>query len=235
MTAAILSSVLCVTAGAATEAPSETLAVKGPGGVISSWTSSLGASVMGSAWTFNGGSSAGGDAPVQYSVAGGPPPVLGFDFSFFNDTEFTQTFFVMVSLPVAPHAGATKIGATIGGSVTDSNFDGVGSVRASTGESSIFTAFIDGTPWLTLFNAPYVAEVPFTGGTEILGPDGDGLPGPTLDGPVGIWTYISVTLKFDLTAGDRASFTGVFIVDYVPTPAGVLAFLGLGLLRRRRA
>jgi len=224
---------ITLSAGAATETAPAMQFSMSIGSNQSSWTDVFGASAGGTLWSYNSSHLMQGGG-MHYALEVDPDPILGFDFSFFNDTLQTQTFFVMVSLPVTPFAGATKIGASIGGSVTDANFDGIGNLKTTAGQSSIFKGWIDGAEWMTLFDAPYDVFVPYTGATEILGPDVDGLPGPSIDGPGLVSNSMSVTLMFDLSAGDRASFTGVFIVEYVPTPAGALALLGLGLLRRRR-
>lgn len=185
-------------------------------------------------WNYTGGmkTSNGG---MSYVVQADPDPILGFDFSFFNDTGATQTFNVLVTLPVTPWAMGTTMGASIGASVTDTSGNG-SALMSSSGGTPVFRAYTDWVPAasaaMSLFNSPFALPVGIAGGTSI---DSDmaGLP-LGLPGPMSVTTNIAIELTFDLTAGDRASFTGAFIVEYVPTPAGALAFLGLGFLGRRR-
>jgi hypothetical protein len=200
-------------------------------GMRNLWADSFGVtSANSSLWNFEG-KEKNDNGGMTYAIYADPDPILGFDFSFFNNTGITQTFNVIVTLPVAPWANATNIGASIGASVTDADFSG-NAALSSVGGGSVFKGDIDGTTWLPLFTNINVTA-PFTGGTSTIS-DVDGLPGPANPGPFGVTTDISITLTFDLTAGDRASFTGVFIVEYVPAPASALAFLGLGILGRRR-
>lgn len=182
----------------------------------------------GQTWTDAGG--------LVYEVYADPDPILGFDFSFFNNTAATQTFNVVVTLPVTPWANGTLLGASIGASVTDTSGNG-NAVLSAAGATPIFQGYTDWTgvgdsAVMSLFDAPFSLPVAITGGTSI---DSDiaGLP-VGLPGPMAVTTNIAIELNFDLTAGDRASFTGAFLVEYVPAPAGALAFVGLGFLGRRR-
>lgn len=199
---------------------------------VANWTDSWGISAGGPFWSYNSSYSSPGGS-VHYQLLVDPDPILGFDFGFVNDTNEVQVFNIIVSLPVAPFGGATKIGGSIAGSVTDQNKDGYASF-ATVDSLPIYHGTIDGESWLTLFDAPYLAEVTVPGGTTDLGPDADGLPGATKDGPVGVSDIISIELTFELSPGDYANLNGLFIVQYVPTPAGALVLLGLAAKRRRR-
>jgi len=231
ITGSVSALVLCALAGAETETAPTIHFDMSIGGASSLWTDSFGlAAEDSSLWYYAGGQS-NSNGSLTYTLYADPDPILGFDFSFHNTTGSTQTFNVIVTLPVTAWANATMIGASIGASVTDANFDG-SAFLSSVGGGDIFNGKIDGATWLPLFSAVNVG-VPFNGGTSTIS-DVDGLPGPSNPGPFGVTTDIAITLTFDLTAGDRASFTGVFIVEYVPAPAGALAFAGLGFLGRRR-
>lgn len=222
---------LCTLAGADTVTSPTIQLDMTVGGMRNVWSDSFGVTSANSTlWNFDG-KEKNSNGGMKYDIYADPDPILGFDFSFFNNTGITQTFNVIVTLPVGAWANGTNIGASIGASVTDADFSG-NAVLSSVGGGSIFEGKIDGSTWLPLFNNVSVAA-PFTGGTSTIS-DVDGLPGPSNGGPFSVTTDISVTLTFDLTAGDRASFTGVFIVEYVPAPAGALAFLGLGVVGRRR-
>jgi len=226
----------CALASAATETAPTISFNMTIGSTGASWSDSAGVikapdstiwNYAGKAWTGNG--------TMAYIVQADPDPILGFDFSFFNDTGATQTFNVLVTLPVTPWAMGTTMGASIGASVTDTSGNG-SAMLSSSGGTPVFRAYTDWVPAATaamsLFDSPFALPVGITGGTSI---DSDvaGLP-VGLPGPMSVTTNIAIELTFDLTAGDRASFTGAFVVEYVPTPAGALAFLGLGFLGRRR-
>lgn len=197
----------------------------------SSWQDAFGTAIADSTLWSYGGSMSNAGGSLEYSLYADPDPVLGFDFSFWNTSEETQAFSVVVTLPVAVWANATTIGASIGGSVTDANSDG-DALLSSISNGPVFNGLIDGAAWLPLFEGISVTA-PYAGGTTIIS-DVDGLPGPSKPGPLGVDFTISITLDFNLTPGDRASFTGVFIVEYVPAPSAALLLVGGALLGRRR-
>lgn len=55
-----------------------------------------------------------------------------------------------------------------------------------------------------------------------------GTPIPSFPGPAVVNT-IGISFKFDLTGSDRATGSGVFVVEAVPEPSTAL-LLGLGLI-----
>ncbi|MFO0895257.1 MAG: hypothetical protein U0574_09940 [Phycisphaerales bacterium] len=203
----------------------------GIGGSQFGWQDSSGAQGASSMWEYKNGQSF-DQGGMVYALEVDPDPYIGFSFEFFNNTASTQLFSVTMTLPVGFWNQGSLIGASIGGSVTDANFDGVGVLSSAGGP--IFDGKVDGSTQLTLFNDPFSVSVPFFGATATLGPETAGLPGPSIAGPGLVTTDMSITLTFSLTAGDRASFTGIFVMQYIPAPAGVLALAGLVGLRRRR-
>jgi len=231
ITGLIATTLLCGTSIAETETAPTINFNMSIGFVSSVWSDSFGVAAGNSSLWHYSGQQSNSAGTIGYAVYADPDPVLGFDFSFSNDTQFTQTFNVFMTLPVTAWPGATTIGASIGASVTDANFDGIGMLSSVAG-GPIFDGTIDGVSWLALLHDVNL-DVPEAGGTSTID-DVDGLPGPSNEGPVAVNEYISISLTFDLSAGDHASFSGVFIVEYIPAPAGALAFLGLGLVGRRR-
>ncbi|MBM4113508.1 MAG: hypothetical protein FJ253_09105 [Phycisphaerae bacterium] len=202
------------------------------GGNLCTWTDSWGVSAGGPYWAYNDSYEAPGGS-MMYQLLVDPDPILGFDLGFTNTTETDQDFHIVLSLPVAPFSGGTKIGGMISGSLVDESEDGFAAV-SSVGTLPIFDATIDDVTWLTLFDSPFQALVTEVGGTTEIGPDADGLPGTSKDGPFVVQDLISVELNFRLSAGDTVWFNGIFIVEYVPAPPAALLLVGLIAKRRRR-
>jgi len=153
-----------------------------------------------------------------------PDPTITNVFSVTNNTAGTQSFVVSVLLPTSISFGPPSlIRGSIQGGATDNNFDGV--TLSSTPGFSIYDATIDGATVRTLFDDPTSASGP---GSVSLGATSFGIP---LQESIGVATNatIGLVLRFDLTAGDSASFTANFDVQPVPEP-GTAVMLGLGLV-----
>ncbi len=172
-----------------------------------------------------------------------PDPFISSAFGFQNISLSTMSFVISVSMPVAPLGPSTLIGGSMGGSVTDSSFDGLGGV-STVGAAAIYTGTIDGVgvvPIAELHPAPYsTAPFAFAGDTVSITPVSFGLPGPSAPGPPALLS-IGITNVFSLSAGDSVSMTNFFIVEPVPEPS-TMALASLGILtltwfaaRRRRA
>ena len=162
-----------------------------------------------------------------------PDPTITNVFSVTNNTAGTQSFVVSVALPTSISFGPPSlIRGSIQGGATDNNFNGV--TLSNTGTSSIYDGLIDGASVRTLFDDPTSASGP---GSVSLGATSFGIPVQESI-PVATLTSIGLVLRFDLTAGDSASFTANFDVQPVPEP-GTALLVGLGLaglaLRRERA
>lgn len=152
-----------------------------------------------------------------------PDPTITNVFSVTNNTMATQSFVVSVLLPTSVSFGPPSlIRGSIQGGATDNNFDGV--TLSNTGTLSIYDALIDGATVRTLFDNPTSAS---GAGSVSLGATSFGIP---LQESIAVATNatIGLTLRFDLTAGDSASFTSNFDVQPVPEP-GTAMLIGLGL------
>ncbi len=180
-----------------------------------------------------GGWDNGGWTVDSWDLALDPDPTISNVFSVTNNTAATQTFVVSVLLPTGISFGPPSlIRGSIQGGATDNNFDGVTLSNAS--GFSIYEGLIDGAVVRTLFDDPTSVSGP---GSVSLGSAPFGIP---VQESIAVATNatIGLTLRFDLTAGDSASFTANFDVQPVPEP-GTALLMGLGLAglaaTRRRA
>jgi len=142
-----------------------------------------------------------------------------------------------VTLPISPAVTPSSlVGGSIGVTVTDSNFDGVGTV-ASAGAGTLYTGVNDVTDVLGLLGPGFSLSVPFAGGSNTTSAFA-GLPGPTLPGPAALST-ISIRHSFTLTPGDSVGLTSFYVVQVVPEPTTLLlvslGLAGLTAAGRRRA
>jgi hypothetical protein len=169
---------------------------------------------------------------MTWDIQADPDPFLTASFSITNNTNATQTYTTTIFLPIAPALSAPTL---IGGSAqvgisTDDN----GGTVSSVGGDTIYTALIDGVPVAGLFGPGYSFTRPaFT--TDQSGVSEFGTPIPSMPGPAAN-ASIAIRFTFDLTPGDSASMTGLFVV--VPEPGTVALIVpvlaGMGLWRRRR-
>ena len=155
-------------------------------------------------------------------------PGLGFGLSITNTQSFTETFSVVLDVQVPGWSNGTLQGASIGGSVSDTNFDGT-ALTSSVPDTFDGTSQIELGVWLDVLVSQFA-------GTDTFGPFSTGLSGgsATIIGPQSTQGNLAIQIDFTLSAGDTASFSGGYLVDYVPAPAGLLALSGLVLARRRR-
>src|SRR5262245_12818835 len=154
-----------------------------------------------------------------------------------NNAAVTQQFTLTFTLLTAPVLPSSLTGGSVAGGVTDNN--GNGATLSTIPGSALYTARIDGVGFQTLFPDPTSVSVvnPFES-ADLVPPGAFGVPIPFLPGP-NVATSIGIQYNFALTAGDAASFTGVFDVEPIPEP-GTAALFGLGLgglalLGRRRS
>lgn len=198
----------------------------------------------GSAWgnpngtfSFLGSKGQAGNYGLGWSMLVNPDPFVIANFVVTNNSAFDQTFSITVTLPTNSGNLNSFIGGSVTGSVTDLNGDGA--TLSSPAAGSIYSAIIDNNVVETLLDDPFsVSTGAFQSNT--VGPADFGSPIPSQPYLPLVTTNIGITLTFTLSAGDSASFTSIFVVEYavIPGPAG-LAMLGVAGLfagsRRRRA
>ncbi len=162
-------------------------------------------------------------------------PFISASVDVINNTAGTQTYTLLFTLPISPAiTGGTLMGGSVQGGLTDANGDGIGTL-STVGAAPLYYGQVDGLNVLPLFSSPMSMTVPYAFGSTSQSASA-GLPGPTLPGPANAMTSIGILYQFSLTAGDRATFTGVFDLVPVPEPGSLslLAIGGLMLVCRRR-
>jgi hypothetical protein len=173
---------------------------------------------------------------LSWEATVNPDPFVNGVFSLTNLSAVTQTFILSVTLPIIPQGPLTKIGGSVGLTLTDSNNNGVASVTDA--GDGIYFGQIDGADVLELFNDPYSLSVAFAGQT-VVDSDLAGLPGPTILGPAATAT-IGIYHRFKLTPGDSIGLTSFFVVEAVPEASSMslvgaagATLVGFGAFRRR--
>jgi hypothetical protein len=132
----------------------------------------------------------------------------------------------------------------MGGSVTDTNFDGLGGI-STVAPDALYTGMIDGVgvvPAAELYPDPFsTLPYSFPGDTENILATSFGLPGPTVPGPA-VGVSIGIVNKFSLSSMDSVSMTNFFVVEPIPEPSSIVlaalagvALLWCGARRRRRS
>jgi len=174
----------------------------------------------------------------DWSLEVNEDPYVSQAFGFKNNSPLTQTFVIVNSIPILPVGPASVMGGSAGGSVTDSNFDGLGGVSTLPGVP-LYIALIDGAPVpsTALHADPFSQGFLFPGHTANIQDTLFGLPGPTLPGPAAS-TDIGIRSEFRLSGGDSIAMTNFFVIESVPEPGTAslmgLGLAGLGLLGRKR-
>ncbi|RMF81201.1 MAG: PEP-CTERM sorting domain-containing protein [Planctomycetota bacterium] len=161
-----------------------------------------------------------------------PDPFIAANFTLVNTFSSTLTFNLVSTLPVAfPLPAPTLMGGSTGGSITDANFDGIGTA-ATAAPDAFYRGLIDGAAVLPIYPDPSSWSVPFAGGTATIPAVNAGLPGPTLPGPA-VLSDIGIHHTFTLTPGDSIAVTSFFVVVPEPSSLLLLAIGGVFAARRR--
>jgi len=157
----------------------------------------------------------------DWNITVDPDPLINATLGITNNTAITKHFDILFTLPVgSPFTFGTMNGSMSAG-FQDLNNSGLVSLT-----NVNWSGRIDGVNVmsLTTFDAT-------------CGPGSPGCIGnliPVSDGPLpsgAVNSNIGIRLTFDLSAGDRATFTNFFEVIPVPLPAALWLFgAGLGLL-----
>jgi hypothetical protein len=162
-------------------------------------------------------------------------PFVTSNFSVLNNTAVNQIYTIIVMLPVPAIGPSTLVGGSVQGGITSDISPGTLSTFAP---SAMYTALIDGVavPGGLLYSNPTsVSSGAFLSNT--LGSAAFGMPIPSLAGPA-VASSIGIQLRFQLTPGDQASFTSVFVVEPIPEPATFAmlsgGLVGLATFGRRR-
>ncbi len=150
-----------------------------------------------------------------------------------NNSNSTQGFSLLMSLPVARAILSPLERGSIVGTVTDLSFDDA-LVSAPPG-GSIYTSRIDTVDEVSLLSDPFSQAAGGPLQSHVVGPADFGLPN-VIPASQDVDSSIAILLSFRLSAHDSASFTAIFEVIPGPGALPVLAAFGLlGGRRRRRA
>jgi hypothetical protein len=150
-------------------------------------------------------------------------PFVTNNITLTNLMTTTQTFTVIVSLPIPAFAYNATIASSIGVTVTDNIGGSV--TAAAVALDSIYTGTVNSSGVLTLMTDPFSVACA-TAGCSNTASDNSAVP--QLPATPGVATSIGIALRFTLTAFDSVAITSRFEIINVPEP-GVLALLALGL------
>lgn len=167
------------------------------------------------------------------NVAGaalGDLDIASFAIVVANNSASTHYYTLGISIGITtPWADGTLIGGQVFGFLTD--LDGGGATLSSNFGNALMTGTIDNSPVLAVGAAPFSFTAPAGGSSPFAAIDG--LPGPTIPGPMVVNSSYGLILSFALGAGDEVAIAGDFQVLYIPGPAS-LAVLALGTVASRR-
>lgn len=179
---------------------------------------------------------------TELIVSGNIDPTVTLTGSVTNTSAAPATLVFTTTLPTGPVGPTTLVSGSIGISVTDSSGDGFASLDLAPGSipiatPTVYEGLIDGATFLPLLGSPPLPlTVSTIGGSATISEDaGIGPSGPTIPGPA-VASDLGLSVIFELSPGDSASFTAVFTVEPVPEPTSAgLALLAIaGCFGRRR-
>ena len=153
-------------------------------------------------------------------------PIVSFVGGFNNISGMAQDFVFGLSTPISPALTSTLYGGSTNVTYGDANFDGLGGLFNDTSGNPAYTGTIDGSGVLNMLDSLSLSPA-FAGDTTQSASEVQGLPGPTIPGPAANST-IGILHRFNLSAGDQATYNSTFQV-VVPEP-GTFALLTLGLV-----
>ncbi len=178
-------------------------------------------------YQYTGGYNPGAGWGVSWNVVFNADPFVTANLSVTNTSAITQTFSILMSLPIAPALGSpTQLSGSIAGNLTDNPPLTGASMGVPGAGDSLYTGYIDGNVAATLGTDFSFST---TGGLASITP----LSFTDNNGPAAGST-IAVEIQFTLSAGDSANLTAIF--EVVPGPGALSAFAVMGLVvgRRRR-
>ncbi len=170
----------------------------------------------------------------SWDVTVNPDPFINSMLTIVNKTNITKHFDILFTLPVGSPFAPASMNGSMGASYEDFNGNGSPANGYVSLTNINWSGRIDGTDamFLSTFDSSCGPGSPGCSFTLATVSDG---PSPYL---VGVSSNIGIHLAFDLTAGDKATFTNHFEVVPVPLPAAAWLFgsglLGLGAFMRRR-
>jgi hypothetical protein len=201
-----------------------------PEGASQTWWNPPGVDNGNNTYSYQGTRTA-SDWRMDWTVLADRDPFVNAVLGVTNLSAVTQTYTMITLLPIAPAlTPASLIGGSTGGSVTDSNFDGIGGLSTAAG-TPLYNGLADLVGVLPIYNHPYGVNFAFAGQTISIPSVNVGLPGPSIPNGA-ILSTIGIKHVFTLSPGDSASFTS-FFVAVTPEPASLL-LLGLLAIARRR-
>ena len=174
------------------------------------------------------------------NASGNADPFVNLAFGVTNIAAVPVEFTVSIAVPIVPIPGATVHGGSTGGSVSDSNNNGVGGLSTiiSVPGTPFYSGQIDGVGVLSIYpdptSFPAGGVFAFAGQTVNIPALNPGLPGPTLPSGPALLT-IGISHRFLLAPGDSMSASSFFIVQPIPEPSSLMlatfGFVALGAWR----